>query len=77
MVTEVPILAPMIMGMALLTFRTPPPTKPTTIAVVDEEDWIKEVARIPINKPATGLEVVAIRASANPLPNIFKASPIN
>ncbi len=38
LVTEVPILAPMTMGMAFGTVKTPPATRPTTIDVVDEED---------------------------------------
>ena len=37
-VTDVPMLAPMIIGMALVTFRAPPATNPTTIVVVVEED---------------------------------------
>ncbi len=76
LVTEVPILAPIIIGIALATFKTPPPTRPTTMDVVEEEDWIREVARIPINKPTSGLVVVCIRLVASPLPNIFRDVPI-
>jgi hypothetical protein len=65
------------MGMALGTFKTPPATRPTTMDVVEEEDWIKEVARIPINKPTSGLVVVSIRSVASPFPNIFRDVPIN
>jgi hypothetical protein len=66
----------MIIGMAFGTVKTPPPTIPTTMAVVDEELWIREVARTPINRPTSGTDVLAINVSANPLPNIFKEAPI-
>jgi hypothetical protein len=45
--------------------------------VVEEEDWIIEVARTPINKPTRGLLVVFINDSAIPFPNIFREVPIN
>jgi hypothetical protein len=67
----------MMIGMALVTFRAPPATNPTTIDVVVEEDWIREVARIPMNKPTNGLVVVSIRVSARPFPNILRDVPIN
>jgi hypothetical protein len=44
--------------------------------VVDEELCINEVARIPINKPTKGLDVVEMSASARPLPNNLSAPPI-
>jgi hypothetical protein len=49
---------------------------PTTIEVVEDELWIREVAKMPINKPTNGLEVVAIRVSAKPLPKSFRDDPI-
>jgi len=70
-------LAPMMMGIALGTFNAPPATSPTTIEVVDEDDWMMEVERIPMNKPTKGLVVVAIRVSAKPLPNILREVPIS
>ena len=76
LVTDVPILAPITMGMALVIFITPLPTIPTTIDVVEEELCIIEVAKIPIKRPTKGLEVVLIKDSANPLPNIFRDAPI-
>jgi hypothetical protein len=76
-VTEVPILAPMTMGMALVTFNAPPATNPTTMDVVDEDDWIMEVERIPMNNPTMGLVVVSINVSAKPFPNILREVPIN
>jgi len=65
------------MGIALATFKTPPPTIPTTIDVVVDDDCIKDVARIPINNPTKGFEVVWISVVANPFPNIFREVPIN
>jgi hypothetical protein len=65
------------MGIALATFNAPPATNPTTIEVVDEEDWMMEVARIPMNRPTKGLVVVAISVSAKPLPNILSEVPIS
>jgi hypothetical protein len=71
------ILAPIMMGIALATFNAPPATNPTTIEVVDEEDWMMEVERIPMNKPTNGLVVVAISVSAKPLPNILREVPMS
>jgi hypothetical protein len=53
-VTDVPILAPIIIGIADEISKAPLATIPTTIEVVDEEDCIMEVANIPIKSPATG-----------------------
>ena len=77
LVTEVPILAPIIMGMALATFNTPPPTNPTTIEVVEEDDCIRDVARVPMNNPTSGLVVVWISVVDIPFPNILRELPIN
>jgi len=59
--------------MALLTERTPEATKATTIDVVVPELWIRLVARIPMNRPTKGLEVVVIRRWAKPSPKPLKA----
>jgi hypothetical protein len=75
-VTVVPILAPITIGIALDTFMTPEPTIPTTMEVVVEELWTRLVAKIPINKPTKGLEVVLMRLSAKPSPKHLKATPI-
>jgi hypothetical protein len=77
LVTEVPILAPIIIGMALGMVSAPPATRPTTMDVVDDEDWMIDVARIPIKSPTIGFVVVSIRLDANPFPNNFKDAPIN
>ena len=54
LVTEVPMLAPMIMGMAVLT-GTSAATKPTMMVVEVELDWTRTVTRTPIITPTTGL----------------------
>lgn len=46
------------MGMADEVSKTPPATIPTTMEVVDDDDWIIEVDKIPIKRPTTGLLVV-------------------
>ena len=76
-VTDVPILAPIIMGIAFVTFSAPPATKPTTIDVVEEDDCMIEVTRIPIKRPTKGLVVVSINVSARSFPNIFNDVPIS
>ena len=72
-VTVVPIFAPITIGMAHLTERMPEATKATTIDVVVPELWIILVAKIPINKPTKGLDVVVIRRWAKGSPNPLKA----
>jgi hypothetical protein len=52
LVTDVPILAPMIMGIAWVTESTSAPTKPTTMLVLVEELWTKTVAKMPTMRPA-------------------------
>ena len=76
LVTEVPMLAPMIMGMALATVRALLPTSPTTMEVVLEELWTTEVDRMPMKRPTMGFEVPAIKASAKPFPNSFIELPM-
>jgi hypothetical protein len=45
--------------------------------VVEEDDCIREVARIPTNKPTNGLVVVWISVVAIPFPIIFRDVPIS
>ena len=54
LVTEVPMLEPMIMGMAVCT-GTSVATRPTMMAVEVEEDWTSTVTSTPIITPTTGL----------------------
>lgn len=51
LVTEVPMLAPIMMGMALCTVSCPAPTRPTTMEVLVEEDCTRTVAKIPTIRP--------------------------
>ena len=53
LVTEVPMLAPMIIGMAVLT-GAPADTRPTMMEVEVEEDWTNTVTNTPIINPTTG-----------------------
>ena len=69
-VTVVPTLAPMITPMAWRRESRPELTKPTTITVVAEEDWMTAVTSIPVRKPKILLEVI--------LPSsIFRLPPAN
>jgi hypothetical protein len=56
---------------------SPPATIPTIIEVVVDEDWITEVARIPIKSPTTGFDVVLRSVSANSFPKSLKEAPNN
>lgn len=56
-VIVVPILAPMMIHTACFSVIMPELTKPTTMTVVAEEDWMTAVTTTPRKKPLTGLEV--------------------
>ncbi len=56
-VMVVPILAPMMMPAACCSFMIPAFTKPTTITVVAEEDWIRAVTPAPTATLFSGLSV--------------------
>ena len=66
-VTVVPIFAPIITPMAEWSFMMPAFTKPTSITVVAEEDWITAVTESPSNIALIGFEVS--------LSNIFSSFP--
>ena len=87
-VIVVPMLAPMIMPVACVSFMIPELTKPTTITVVAEDDWITAVTPAPSRTPLIGLFVIfsSVFSSfppesfSSPLPSRFmpnrkKASP--
>jgi hypothetical protein len=76
-VIVVPILAPMMMGIAPGNVSTPPATSPTVIEVVVDELWIILVARMPMRSPTRGLDVVLMRVSAKPFPIILKEDPMS
>ena len=75
LVTEVPMLAPMTIGMAVSIGMLPPPTMATTNDVVVDEDWTRVVARIPTKRPSKGLDALSIRLPTMPPENILNALP--
>ena len=76
-VTAVPTLAPMITPTACSSVMVPEFTKPTTITVVAEEDWITAVTPRPNRNPLTGLEVIFPKIVFRLEPALFfRASPI-
>jgi hypothetical protein len=74
-VTEVPMFAPMMIGIAPSMVNAPAATSPTVIEVVVEELWTSVVARIPMKSPTNGLEVRSISVSAKPLPKNLNEEP--
>ena len=75
-VMVVPMLAPMIIGIASPRGRVPAATSPTMIDVVVDELWIRLVVRKPMMSPARGSEAVPIRRSVKSFQNILKAELI-
>ena len=77
LVTVVPTLAPMMTLMAWPRVSRLELTKPTTMTVVAEEDWMTAVTAIPVRKPSIRLvvslpsrvrrELPAARSSASPM----------
>ena len=75
-VAVVPMLAPMTMPTALASCMMPALTKPTTMTVVAEEDWITAVTSAPSSTPLTGLEVSLPSTVSSLLPaTFFSPSP--
>ncbi len=60
LVIVVPILAPIMIGIALLRLIEPVATAVTTIVVVVELLWIKAVIIRPVNRPIYGLEAATM-----------------
>lgn len=56
-VTVVPMLAPMMMPTACVSFMMPEFTKPTTMTVVAEDDWITAVTPAPKRTALIGFDV--------------------
>ena len=50
-VTVVPMFAPMITGIDCRRLRSPELTKPTTMTVVADDDWITAVTARPVSRP--------------------------
>ena len=67
-VTVVPMLAPMMIQTACLSVIMPEFTKPTTITVVAEEDWITAVMPAPTRTPRMRFEVSLSRMRFMRLP---------
>ncbi len=67
-VTVVPISAPRITPTACDSDISPAETKPTSITVVTEEDWITAVTSVPVISPITRLVVSRARMVFMPSP---------
>ena len=76
LVTDVPMFAPMTMGMAPSMVSAPAATRATIMDVVVDELWTCVVASKPTKSPTNGLEVRSMSASAKPLPKSLKDRPI-
>ena len=73
----VPMLAPMIIPTTWESFMIPEFTKPTTITVVADEDWITAVTPIPRRTALIGLDVrVSKICSSFPPATFASPSPI-
>ena len=68
----VPILAPIMMGMALDKVMEFDATRATTMAVVVELLWMRAVINKPINNPVKGLDVAKIMVSTAFFPKCCK-----
>ena len=73
----VPMFAPMMIPIACFSFIIPELTKPMTITVVAEEDWITLVTQVPSATPFSGVLVIRYRNASSLLPaTSFRPSPI-
>lgn len=70
-VIVVPILAPIITPIACDSLIIPEFTKPTTITVVADDDWITAVTKAPSMMALKGLEVIFSRIRSRRLPDSF------
>ena len=70
-VIVVPILAPIITPIACDSRIIPEFTKPTTITVVADDDWITAVTKAPSMMALKGLEVIFSRIRSRRLPDSF------
>ena len=70
-VTVVPMFAPMMIPIACDSFMMPEFTKPTTMTVVAEDDWITAVTPAPSNTDLNGFEVRLSKIRSNFPPDIF------
>ena len=70
-VRVVPMLEPMMMPMVCLNSMTPEFTRPTSITVMAEEDWMAMVMPAPSSKLLKGLEVMRLSIRSSLPPAIF------
>ena len=70
-VMVVPIFAPMIMPIACESFIMPEFTKPTTMTVVAEDDWMTAVTPAPKSTANMELDVRRSKSSSNFPPETF------
>ena len=76
-VTVVPMLAPMITPTACSSFMIPELTKPTTMTVVADEDWMTAVTARPRRTPEKRVEVsFSSSCSMRPPESIVSPSPM-
>lgn len=75
LVRVVPILAPIIIGIALEKLKAPEATTATIMEVLVELLWIMAVINNPMNKLTKGFEVAIKIDSAAPLPNLLTELP--
>ena len=74
-VTVVPMFAPMMIPIACDSFMMPEFTKPTTMTVVAEDDWITAVTPAPSNTALNGIEDRLSKIRSNFQPDIFSRPP--
>ena len=67
LVTDVPMFAPIIMGIALLSLMRSPAVIVIMIDVLVEEDCTRTVTRMPVTSPAKGLSKSFVSRKARPL----------
>ena len=70
-VSVVPILEPIITPMVCRSSITPEFTRPTSITVIAEEDWMAMVIPAPSKRLLIGLEVMRLSSFSSLPPAIF------
>ena len=77
-VTDVPIIAPIIIPIACFILIIPALTKPTTITEVADDDWIIAVTPVPSSTPLRGVLLNLYRITSSfPPATFFNPSPIS
>ena len=70
-VKVVPMLEPMMTPMVCPSSITPEFTRPTSMTVMAEEDWMAMVIPAPSSRLLMGVEVMRLRRRSNRPPAIF------